>query len=526
MEVTFYGAAREVTGSMHLLTAEKGCVLLDCGLFQGRRKETAHKNRTLPFDPRIVNSLVLSHAHIDHSGRIPVLVKEGFAGRIVCSRATAAASEYLLADSAHIQESDADYLNYKMVRSTLAEISKSPGAKRISNRRLKEIKKLLKKGPHGLNKKTINELISRHHLEAVEPLYTLEDVEQAIPHFDGYPYRYPTEVGNGITCTLYDAGHIMGSAIVIVTVKENGNCFRIGFTGDIGRFNKPIIRDPSLIFKEEDRRLDLLIMESTYGDREHEPVGALGPRLKQVLTDAFARGGAVLIPCFAFGRTQELIYLLHTLYKEGAVPEVPIYVDSPLAANLTRVFGEHPEVYDQETHASFLQEGRNPFSFEGIRFVSSVEESMAVNRRPGPHIVLAASGMCEGGRILHHFRHKIHDEKTTILIVGYMAEHTLGRRILEKGLDYAASGRVGDPPMVRFLNKEYPLRAHVAAIDGFSAHGDRNEMTHFVKDSNLDIQRIALVHGEEDQAVAFSEHLRGLGYPVTVPRRGEVLRVG
>jgi len=526
MEVTFYGAAREVTGSMHLVTAHQACVLLDCGLFQGRRKETAEKNRTLPFDPRIVTNVALSHAHIDHSGRIPVLTKGGFAGRIVCSRATEAACKYLLADSAHIQESDADYLNYKTVRSALAEMSKSRGAKQISKRRMKDIKRLLKKGPQGLNRETINALLVQHHLEAVEPLYDQEDVERAISHFDGQPYRYPTQVGENVTCTLYDAGHIVGSAIIVLTVKENGRRFRIGFTGDIGRFNKPIIRDPALVFEQEDRRLDLLIMESTYGNRVHEPVGDLGRRLKQVLIDAYDRGGAVLIPCFAFGRTQELIYLLHTLYDEGQVPEIPIFVDSPLASNLTRVFGEHPEVYDQDTHQDFLQKGRNPFSFEGIQFVSTVEESMALNRRPGPHIVLAASGMCEGGRILHHLRHKIHDAKTTILIVGYMAQHTLGRRILEEGLAYMASGRKGPPPMLRFLNKEYPLRAHVAAIDGFSAHGDRNEMTYFLEASNLEVKRIALVHGEEDQALAFSRHLAGRGYVVSVPRRGEVIQMG
>lgn len=521
MEVTFYGAAREVTGSMHMVTTEKARILLDCGLFQGRRKEAEKKNRTLPFDPRILTNVVLSHAHIDHSGRIPVLTRDGFAGRIVCSRATEAACRYLLADSAYIQESDADYLNYKTVRSALAEISKSPGAKRISNRRMKEIKKLLKKGRHGLNRDTINELLARHHLEAIEPLYTPEDVQGAIDHFDGQPYGFPTEIGEGVVCTLYDAGHILGSAIVVLRATEGGRTFRIGFTGDIGRFGKPIIKDPTLRFDDGDRHLDLLIMESTYGNRTHDPVRDLGPRLKRILSDAADRGGAVLIPCFAFGRTQELIYLLHTLYEEGAVPELPVYVDSPLASNLTRVFGEHPEVYDRDTHINFLERGRNPFSFEGIRFVSSVEESMALNRRPGPHIVLAASGMCEGGRILHHLRHKIHDEKTTILIVGYMAAHTLGRRILEQGMAYAASDRRGDPPMLRFFNKEYPLRARVEAIDGFSAHGDREEMTRFLRDSNLEVNRIAVVHGEEDQALAFSEHLAGLGYSVSVPRRGE-----
>ena len=523
MEVTFYGAVREVTGSMHLLTTERDRLLLDCGMYQGRRKETERKNRTLPVDPRLITNLILSHAHIDHSGRIPLLTKRDFTGRVICTRATAAACGYLLPDSAYLQESDAAYLNYKTVRTALAEVRKSKKAKKISRRGMAGIKTLLKKNRHELNREAIDALIDRHHLKGVEPLYTMEDAQEALTYFDGYPYRHPIAVGKDTSCTLYDAGHILGSAIAMVRAKEDGRAVTVGFTGDIGRFQRPIVRDPTLVFEEEDRKLDLLIMESTYGNRLHEPVRDLKDRLRQVLSDTFERGGTVLIPAFAYGRTQELIYLLHELYDEKKVPRVPIFVDSPLATNITRVFGEHPEVYDRETHESFLEKGKNPFAFKGIHFVQSVEESMAVNRDDRPHIVIAASGMCEGGRILHHLRHKIHNPKTTILIVGYMAEHTLGRRILDEGLAYEASGRKGEPPALKFFNKVYPLKARVVSVGGLSAHGDRDEMLRFLKESNLSVKRIALVHGEEDQILAFAQTLKEKGYAVSVPRAGETL---
>ncbi len=525
MEITFYGAVREVTGSLHLLKTGKDHILLDCGMFQGRRAEAAEKNRVFPFDPRLITNTVLSHAHIDHSGRIPLLTKKDFAGRIICTRATADACGYMLPDSAYIQESDAAYLNYKTARAALGEMRKSKKAKKISKQGMQKIKTSLKKG-NKLDTEAINTLIERHHLKSVDPLYTIEDAREALTYFDDYPYRHPITVGKGVTCTLYEAGHILGSAVTIIRAKENGRKLTVGYTGDLGRFERPIIRNPNLKFKKQDANLDLLIMESTYGNRVHEPVLDLKPRLKKVLLDTYERGGTVLIPAFAYGRTQELIYLLHELYDEGEVPRIPVYVDSPLATNITRVFGEHPEVYDEEAHENFLEKGKNPFSFKGIRFVRSVEESMAVNRDESPHIVIAASGMCEAGRILHHLRHKIHNRKNTILIVGYMAAHTLGRRILEQGLAYEASGRKGDPPMMKFFGKAYPLKARVVSVGGLSAHGDREEMLRFLEKSNLSVKKIALVHGEEEQTLAFAEYLEGKGYAVSVPRAGETLRVG
>ena len=523
MNVTFYGAVREVTGSMHLISTENDRILLDCGMFQGRRRESAEKNKVMPFKPDVLTNVVLSHAHIDHSGRLPLLVKQNFAGRIVSTRATAAACEYLLLDAAHIQESDANYLNYKMVRSALSKMDSS--GKGRSNKEAANIKKILKKNRHHLDVAAINELIDKHGLDGVSALYSTDDAQQAISAFDGYPYRYPISIGRDMTCTLYEAGHILGSALSLIRARDNGRDYTIGYTGDIGRFDKPIIKDPALNFEEIDREVDLMIMESTYGNRLHEPVVDLKPRIEEVLVDTYDRGGTIMIPSFAFGRTQELLYVLHELYNENEVPHFPVYVDSPLATKLTRVFAEHPEVYDEETHETFLQNGRNPFQFKQIHFVESVEDSMALNRDRTPHIVISASGMCEAGRILHHLRHKIHDPKNTILIVGYMARHTLGRRILEQGLAYEESGRTGQPPVVKFMNKEYPLKARVVRLGGFSAHADKSEMIRFLKESNLEVKKIALVHGEEDQTVAFAEELKQQGYQVIVPEKGETVEI-
>jgi metallo-beta-lactamase family protein len=525
MDITFYGAAREVTGSMHLIATENDRILLDCGMFQGRRKETEEKNRRLPFAPQHITSLVLSHAHIDHSGRIPLLTKNSFVGRIVCTRATQDACEYLLMDSAHIQESDANYLNYKALRSILSRNKTRQGKKRGSKKELNHIKKILKKDAHQLDTEKINELIQKHHMDPVRPIYSIEDAKHALGFFEGQPYRNPTVVGKDSTCIFYEAGHILGSAISIIKVIENGRSRTICYTGDIGRFDKPIIKDPALHFQETDRNIDLMIMESTYGNRVHEPLQDLRPGLKKVLTDTVEREGTVIIPAFAYGRTQELLYILHELYNDNEVRPVPIFVDSPLATNITRVFGEHPEVYDRETHEAFLAKGQNPFFFDKIHFVGSVEESMALNRSQKPHIVIAASGMCEAGRVLHHLRHKIHNSRHTILIVGYMAQNTLGRRILEQGTKYEKSGRKGSPPLLKFLNKEYPLKAHVVKLGGFSAHGDRNEMFRFLKESNLHIHKIAVVHGEEDQSLSFAKFLNHQGFSAMVPKPGDTVHI-
>jgi metallo-beta-lactamase family protein len=523
MNITFYGGAREVTGSMHLLTSGPDRILLDCGMFQGRRKESELRNKTLPFSTRLITNMVLSHAHIDHSGRIPLLTKGRYFGRIICTRATADACRYLLLDSAHIRESDAKYLNYKTVRGLMYQMKTPNGTQAVSKSDAKKIQNLLKKDQHELNVDMINDLLEKFHLEKITPIYTTEDVEHALTFFDGYPYNQAVPIGKEIICSFYDAGHILGSSITAIQAKENGKRIHVLYTGDIGRFDRPIINNPTLNFDDIDRHVDLMIIESTYGNRFHDPVEDLKPKLKQIIADTYSRNGTILIPAFAYGRTQELLYMLHELYNDGGIPRMPIYVDSPLASKITQVFGEHPEVFDDDTHKTFLERGQNPFTSSYIHFVNSVEESMALMRDETPHIVIAGSGMCEAGRILHHLRYKIHNPRHTILIVGFMAENTLGRRILERGLAYEAAGRTGPPPLLRFLNKEYPLKAHVVKMGGFSAHADRTEMLKFLKESNLTIKKIAVVHGEEEQSLSFGRHLEDQGYSVVVPLPGETI---
>ncbi|MBM9603256.1 MBL fold metallo-hydrolase RNA specificity domain-containing protein [Desulfopila inferna] len=521
MHITFLGAVREVTGSMHMITTQNDHILLDCGMFQGRRKEAAEKNKVMPFDPSIITNIVLSHAHIDHSGRLPLLTRKDFQGRIFCTRATHDTCRYLLPDSAKIQESDAKYLNYKIVKRALAEMQGRDG--KIQGRDAREIKGLLKENnSHRINDSAISDFIRKYGLEHIEPIYSMQDADIALSMFEGLPYKEEVTIGKGITCKLYEAGHILGSAVSIIKVKSEGTTRTICYTGDIGRFDKPILRNPTLEFEEEDRDIDLLVMESTYGDRDHESINDLKPRLRDVLNRTISGGGSVIIPSFAFGRTQELLYYIHELYNEGSVPKVPVWVDSPLATNITKVFGEHPEMYDRETHHTFLQNGLNPFHFKEVNFTTSVEDSIAITRDTRSHIVISASGMCEAGRILHHLRYKIHNPKNTILIVGYMAQNTLGRRIEEEGGRFEEGGRKGDPPMMRFYGKDYPLLARVEKIGGFSAHADRHEMLRFLKSSNLNIKKIALVHGEEDQALSFQDFLGKEGYSVVVPKFGEV----
>ncbi|SMD00657.1 metallo-beta-lactamase family protein [Desulfocicer vacuolatum DSM 3385] len=525
MHVTFYGAAREVTGSMHMISTENDRVLLDCGLFQGRRKDTWEKNKVIAFDPTILTNVVLSHAHIDHSGRIPLLVKKNFNGRVITTRGTLDVCGYLLPDSAHIQESDADYLNYKTARAALRTHGKKGVADDLTHREASQVKKLLKKGNNRLNRQTILELGNQYGLKQVEPLYGEEDARHALGIFSGVPYRTPVTVGEDMTCTFYEAGHILGSAISIIRCGRGAEQKTICFTGDLGRFGMPILKDPCTNFNEEDRNIDLLITESTYGDRLHETAEDLHSRMIQELNAAHDKNGSVVIPSFALGRAQEILYVIHELYEKNLVPRMPVYVDSPLTASLTKVFGEHPELYDNETHKAFLEKGLNPFLFDKVNFVSSVDESMELMRKKEPCIVISASGMCEVGRILHHLRYRIHNPNNTILIVGFMAQHTLGRHILELSQAYETRGRKGEVPTVKILGKEYPLKARVVRLGGFSAHADKNEMMRFIKQSNLKIKRAAVVHGEENASLKFAELLRTHAIDARVPKRGETIKV-
>jgi len=461
MKIQFLGAAQSVTGSMHLLTVNGSKILLECGLFQGRRQEAFERNRNLPFDAATIDVLILSHAHIDHSGNIPQLVKQGFQGNILCTHATQDLASVMLRDSAHIQERDAEFVN----------------------------KRHKKKG-----------------LPPVHPLYTMNDAAASMNHFVGVGYNRPFWVTPDVKLTFRDAGHILGSAIVILDIQENGTSRRLTFTGDLGRKDLPVIRNPVQV-----EETDFLITESTYGNRIHEPIGDMKTRLREIVNNTVKRGGKIIVPAFSLGRTQELVYVLHELFNDDSLPEIPIFVDSPLSVNITEVFRLHPECFDHETRDAFLSNHQDPFGFYRLRYIRNVEESKKLNTIQEPCIIISASGMCETGRILHHLANNIEDPRNTVLIIGFMAEHTLGRRIVEK------------IPSIKIFGEEHSLKAQVAIMNGFSAHADKNELLAFVDGLNKErLRHVFIVHGEPDQSEAFADVVRDRGIArVTVPRLKE-----
>jgi metallo-beta-lactamase family protein len=458
---TFYGAARSVTGSCHLMQVNGKNILLDCGLFQGRREEAYQKNLSFPFDPATIDVLVLSHAHIDHSGKIPMLVKHGFTGTIFSTHATRDLANIMLLDSAHIQEKDAQFVNKK-------------------------------------HAKTGQPL--------VEPIYTLEDVLVSMEQFQTVGYRRSIQLTDAVALTFHDAGHILGSAIPVFSIAGNGSDMRVCFTGDLGRPNRPILRDPDMIGD-----VDVLISESTYGGRVHlDELSALDT-LEQVVKRTVARGGKVIVPAFSVGRTQELVYDLHQLQEAGRLPRIPIYVDSPLSVNATQIFRIHPECMDPEVREALLTR-HDPFGFEKLTYISSAEESKELNSRNVPMMIISSSGMCEAGRILHHLANNITDKRNTILMTGYSAEHTLGRRLIEQ------------QPEVRIFGDMYPVRAEVVVMNSLSAHADRNELLGFHKQFNRDrLRQVFLVHGELDQLRELESGMRdNLGFSnITVPEPGQ-----
>jgi metallo-beta-lactamase family protein len=462
MKIQFWGAVRTVTGSTHLLMVNGSRILLDCGLFQGKRQESFERNRNLPFDGNTIDALILSHAHIDHSGNIPSLVKDGFKGNIYTTPATRDLCSAMLRDSGHIQEYDVVYIN----------------------------KKRAKKG-----------------LPPVEPLYTVDDAAESLKYFVTVGYSRPLPVVPGVSVTFRDAGHILGSAIVVLDVEENNQKSRLVFTGDLGRKDMPILRDPEIV-----EEVDHLIIESTYGDRQHDPAEAASKALRDVIVDTYRRGGKVIVPAFSVGRTQELVYALHQLTEAKDIPELPIFVDSPLSVNVTEIFRLHPECYDQEVN-QFLSEGdrRDPFGFHRLTYIRSVEGSKDLNFLREPAVIISASGMCEAGRILHHLKNSIEDPRNTVLIVGWQAPHTLGRRLVER------------QPVVKIFGEEYSLKARVETINGFSAHADRDELLDYVRQLGAGRLKAALVvHGEETSSLSLADGLRDLGVPrVIVPKPGD-----
>ena len=456
VRLTFWGAAGQVTGSMHMLEAAGGRFLLDAGLFQGHRKDARTLNAQLPFDPRRLDGVVLSHAHIDHAGRLPLLVREGFHGPIYATPATRDLCAVMLPDAAQIQERDVEYL--------------------------------------------------RRHGKAApesEPLYTLADAIAVQDLMVGVPYRRITHLRKHLAVEFLDAGHILGSASVDLRISEGGNR-RIVFSGDIGRTGLPIVRDP----EPPTGPIDALIIEATYGDRSHESVADAETRLGEAIRRVAARGGKVLIPAFALGRCQEVIYSLHRLYRAKSIPELPIYVDSPLGVDITTVFRMHPEVFDHREH--LIASGAELFDFPLVTYVRDVQHSKALNSRRGPAIIIAASGMCESGRILHHLAHGIGDHRNLVLLVGFQAEHTLGRRI-----------QTGEE-VLRILGQEYRRQAEVESISGYSAHADRSELRAWVRRLGGPIRRAFVVHGEEAGLGAMATILREEGIrEVHVPAHGE-----
>jgi metallo-beta-lactamase family protein len=462
MQIEFVGAAQTVTGSMHLVRTPHATILLDCGLFQGRRRESAERNRRLPLPVDEVDLVVLSHAHIDHSGALPLLVKQGFRGPIFATHATRDLCAAMLRDAAFIQEADARFLNKQIAR---GDIDSDP----------------------------------------VEPLYTEEDALAAIERFVSLAYHRPFTIAPGVTLTFHDAGHVLGSAVTTLEVEEDGRTKRVVFTGDLGRPDMPILRDPEVA-----GGADLLISESTYGDRLHDPIAKMEDDLAGVILRTFARGGKVIIPAFALERAQEIVFALKHLRRTNALPPIPVFIDSPLTVQITEIFKMHPECFDAEARA-LLRGNDSPFHFDGLRYVEDVEESKRISARPDPAVIIAASGMCEGGRVLHHLRGAVESEANTVLIVGFQAQHTLGRRLVEKR------------DKVRILGVERDRRCEVTVLNGFSAHADQADLLRYVDDCRAQgpLSRVALVHGEPKAQAVLRDRLRDKGLRVDVPRVGD-----
>lgn len=469
MILQFQGAARTVTGSMHVLSVRGETVLLDCGIYQGRRDEARQRNSTFPFSPAAVTAVLLSHAHIDHSGNLPGLVRQGFRGKIFCTHATQSLCEVMLRDSAYIQQRDAEYLT------------------------------------------------KRHRargLPPVQPLYNVRDVEKTLRLFCGVDYGVAVSVCDGITGRFEDAGHMLGSSSVALTLSDRSRTVRLAFTGDLGRPGLPILRDP--VFVGNDGPTDVLISECTYGGRFHAPVKDMEQQLLDPIRRTIARGGKMVIPAFSVGRTQEIVFVLHKLSTAGAIPDIPVFVDSPLSVNVTDVFRRHPECFDEETRA-ILQatEDNDPFGFRRLTYVRTLDDSKALNDRPGPFIVIAASGMCEAGRVVHHLANTVADARNTVLIVGYQAENTLGKRLVLR------------QNVVNIFGEPHDVRAEVVVLNSFSGHADRTELSSYLRQFDLRALRDTfLVHGDLDQAEKLQRGLHEMGFRrVAVPDRGDTVEL-
>lgn len=467
MKIHFYGAAKEVTGSRHCIEVNGKMIFLDYGMSQGNRKESEIKNRTIPVPPEKIDAVILSHAHIDHSGCLPMLVKAGYKGPIYSTHATRDITNFMLLDSGSIQEREAEYMNDR-------------------------------------NKRKNNQK------PPIVPLYTVEDAMKTMEQFVGMGYDRPFQVVPGVFCSLRDAGHILGSSQIVLVIDdfETKKQHILVYTGDLGRKNLPLLRDPVQV-----ERADILMIESTYGNRFHKSVLDIENTLTELVTKTARRGGKIIIPAFALERTQEIVYYLNILFQQNKIPEIPIFVDSPLAVNLSDVFMAHPECLDAHTWKEFLTNRKNPFGFGRLKYITDVEDSKALNDYQGPAIIISSAGMCEHGRILHHLKNNISDPKNTIFIVGYMAENTLGRKLLEK------------QKVVKIFGDMYEVKAEIAVMDAFSAHADRSDLIDYVSHVK-DLKKIILVHGEENQGLMFKNILEEQGYKdVCTPAIGETIEI-
>jgi len=458
MKVTSFGAAEEVTGSKHLLELNGKRILLDCGMFQGHRIEADRKNRHLGFDAETIHAVVLSHAHIDHSGLLPMLTKHGYRGNIYATPATRDLCAIMLMDSAHIQKRDAEFL-------------------------------------------------SKRKLEFIPPLYRDEDVQELMRRFISIPYEVRFPLFDDFQITFHDAGHVLGSAMVEIDYTENDTPRKFIYTGDIGRKNMSILCDPW-----EPKDADAVLMESTYGNRDHDPVSGVDEHFSRIINETVERGGKIIIPSFALERAQELIFSLKKLKTKNAIPDIPVYVDSPLTVNVTDIFRLHTEAFDDEFRAVMRETG-DPFHLTKIRYIRAVQESKELNRVEGSAIIISAAGMCEHGRILHHLKNNCADARNTILIVGFQAKNTLGRRIVERR------------PRLKIFGVEYELNAKVEVMNEFSAHAGREELITFARRFRDRAEKILLVHGESDSQKELKDRLVADGLNVHIQREREATEV-
>ncbi|MDP4007859.1 MAG: MBL fold metallo-hydrolase [Candidatus Peregrinibacteria bacterium] len=464
MQITFIGANHTVTGSKYLIEINGKSFIMECGMHQGRRKESEHRNNCFPFDVKGLDAVVLSHAHIDHSGNLPNLVNHGYEGPIYSTHATKDLCQYMLTDSGRIQESNVEYIN----------------------------KRKEKRGQ-----------------ELIEPIYTEADAINAISYFKGQNYYESFDVVDGVKCTFYDAGHILGSAMIFLEMHdfETDEKVSLLFTGDLGRPHLPILRDPDI---EKLPPADILMIESTYGNKFHESIVEAQDALAKIINETAAKGGKIIIPAFALGRTQEVTYELHQLANAKRIPAIPIFLDSPLAVSVTGVFKAHPECYDEESKKMIEDGSESLLGFDNFKQTKSVEESKELNNFNGPCIIISASGMCEHGRILHHLKNNIEDPRNAVMIVGYQAENTLGRKLV-KG-----------ETVVSIFDKDYQVKARIEALNYFSGHADRSDLLNFAT-SVKGLKRTFVVHGDAERSFALKEAFESNELSnVCVPSWGEV----